>query len=263
MNRRDLILALGAATLVPAAANAVAARLIDGPWRSFGGAGDPDMRVWETILARHLVMGGDGVARVRYADVPLDELRRFIGAMQQVDVTRLNRDAAFAYWANVYNAVTVAVVAEAWPVRSIRDIGGGLLSPGPWREKRFSVLGQALSLDDIEHGIMRPVFGDARVHYAVNCASIGCPNLKATPWRAANLSADLDTAARAYVNHPRGVEVTSRGLLVSSIYDWFKADFGGTDAGVIAHLGSYADDPAVGTETRIRGDRYDWAVNSA
>ncbi|QPH52549.1 DUF547 domain-containing protein [Pontivivens ytuae] len=262
MNRRDFALALGAATLVPAAARAVTARLIDGPWQRFGSTGDPAMGVWEGILAQHLVMGADGVARVRYSAVPLPELRQFIGAMQQVDVTTLNRDAAFAYWANVYNAVTIAVVAEAWPVRSIRDIGGGLFSPGPWREKRFAVMGQTLSLDDIEHGIMRPVFGDARVHYAVNCASIGCPNLKATPWRAANLSAELDTAARAYVNHPRGVEVTSGGLVVSSIYDWFKADFGGTDAGVIAHLGRYAEDPAVGAATRIRDDRYDWAVNA-
>jgi hypothetical protein len=97
------------------------------------------------------------------------------------------------------------------------------------------------SLGDIEHGVMRPTFRDPRVHYAVNSASIGYPNLRPRAFRAATLEAELDEAARAFVNHPRGVSVLPDGRLrVSSIYHWFKDDFGGEDAGVIAHLRRHA-----------------------
>jgi hypothetical protein len=94
-----------------------------------------------------------------------------------------------------------------------------------------TVEGEALSLDNIEHDIMRPRYQAALVHYAVNCASIGCPNLKATAWRAETLAADLDAGARAYINHPRGVTVTEDGVIVSRIYRWFREDFGDSEAG--------------------------------
>jgi hypothetical protein len=128
-----------------------------------------------------------------------------------------------------------------------------------------SVEGRQLSLDDIEHGIMRPTFADPRVHYAVNCAAIGCPNLAPRAWRAETLDRDLDGAARAFINHPRGVMGRPDGSLrVSSIYKWFKEDFGGTDAGIIAHLRRYAGPVLLAkltADARIFDDHYDWALN--
>lgn len=122
-----------------------------------------------------------------------------------------------------------------------------------------------MSLDDIEHGVMRPTFRDPRVHYAVNCASVGCPNLRPRAWRAASLEADLDDAARAFVNHPRGVSVLADGRLrVSSIYQWFREDFGGNEAGVIAHLRQHAAPPLAAQLAQagsIAGHDYDWALN--
>ena len=124
-----------------------------------------------------------------------------------------------------------------------------------------------MSLDDIEHETMRPTFRDPRVHYAVNCASIGCPNLRPRAWRAETLERDLDDAASAYINHPRGVTVLPDGRLrVSSIYSWFSEDFGSTEAAIIAHLRSHAAAPLAArlTErTAIAGDAYDWALNDA
>ncbi|MEO1000468.1 MAG: DUF547 domain-containing protein, partial [Pseudomonadota bacterium] len=231
-----------------------------------GGAGDPDNSVWAGILASHLRRGATGVNLFDYAGAPRGAVAGYVAALEAVDPTTLSRDAAFAYWANFYNALTIQVVQEAWPVSSILRIGGSLINPGPWREKRVRVAGEDLSLDDIEHGIMRPVWGDARVHYAVNCASIGCPNLKETPWTAARLGADLDAGARAYVNHPRGATVAGARLTVSSIYDWFQEDFGGTDAGVISHLRQYAEPglrSALDGINRIAGDDYDWSINAA
>ena len=124
-----------------------------------------------------------------------------------------------------------------------------------------------MSLDEIEHGTLRPLARDPRVHYAVNCASIGCPNLQAAAWRADTLDQDLDRAARAYINHPRGVTALAGGALrVSSIYVWFKEDFGGDDAGVIAHLRRYAAPPlasSLADAARIASHHYDWAINAA
>ena len=102
------------------------------------------------------------------------------------------------------------------------------------------------------------------MHYSINCASFSCPNLQPRAWEAATLDTDLDAAAREYINSPRGVAVTSRGLVVSSIYDWFEADFGGSRQAVIDHLLKYADDDLaakIRANPKIRRYQYDWSLN--
>jgi len=156
------------------------------------------------------------------------------------------------------------VVLDAWPVRSIRDIRSGLVA-GPWRRKLVSVGGVDLSLDDFEHNILRKGWTEPRVHYAVNCASIGCPNLPLRAFRGSTLGPQLDAAARAYVNTPRAVRFDGEALVVSSIYKWYAADFGGSDVRVIAHLARYADAPLkarLQAATRIGRDAYDWSINA-
>ena len=126
--------------------------------------------------------------------------------------------------------------------------------------------GVALSLNDIEHRILRPIWRDPRIHYAVNCAALGCPNLRMTAFTGANADEVLDRAARDYVNHPRGVTIRDGSLVVSSIYIWFQEDFGAGAMDVIAHLKRYA-----GPELRNRlmtvdgidDDEYDWNLNDA
>ena len=119
-------------------------------------------------------------------------------------------------------------------------------------------------LDDIEHRILRPIWRDPRIHYAVNCASIGCPNLRREAATAANSEAYLEAAARDYVNHPRGSRIENGRLVVSSIYEWFQEDFGGGDGGVISHLRNYAD-PGLSASLEQVGEisdhDYDWALN--
>lgn len=249
---------------------APSSRLIDPVWKRTGAAADPDAATWATFLDRWTAMGADGVVRVDYAgakavgaDVALSD---WLTATQTTDVTALAADAAMAWWINLYNAKTVDLVLSEYPVASIKDVKGGLFNTGPWNEKALRVNGADLSLNDVEHGILRPVWNDSRIHYAVNCASIGCPNLKRTPWTAATLEADLTAAARAYVNHPRGASVESGRLTVSKIYDWYQEDFGGSETGVIAHLKAYADAPLVenlqGVD-RIDDTEYDWSLNRA
>jgi hypothetical protein len=232
---------------------------------------------FDDLLGRYVLAHSDGINRVDYgrwkANAPdVRALKDFISAVAGRQLSKLPRNEAFAAWANLYNAITLNVVLDRYPVASIREIkSDGLFDPkaylGPWRTKRVMVEGKQLSLDDIEHEIMRPTFKDSRVHYAVNCASLGCPNLPARAWNATSLDADLDRAAREFVNHKRGVEVLSGGKLkVSSIYKWFAEDFGGDNAAVVAHLRKYAA-PALAARlsksAEIVEDEYSWALNDA
>jgi Protein of unknown function, DUF547 len=231
-----------------------------------------DHSAWDRLLKTYVKPGADGLNRVDYAAFKQGgqaTLKDYIARLEAVDLATLNRPEQFALLANLYNAKTVDIVLDHYPVKSIKDIslGGGLLgvfSGGPWKAKVLEMKGMELSLDDIEHGMLRPVFKDPRVHYAVNCASIGCPNLATEAFTGARLDAQLDAAARAYINSARGVDPRPDGLVVSSIYDWYQADFGGTEAGVIAHLKSYAD-PALAKKlqgtTAIADYAYNWSLN--
>lgn len=230
-----------------------------------------DHRAWDDFLVRHLHRGADGVNRVSYGAAKeggTSAVADYVRMLEQTDVDALDRLEQFCFWGNLYNARTVLLMIEHWPVASIRDIAisPGLFSVGPWGRKLVRVNGEALSLDDIEHRILRPLWRDPRVHYVVNCASIGCPNLKPTAWRPATLEHDLDAAARDFVNHPRGVTVQPDGrIVVSSIYRWFREDFGDSDAGVLAHLAHYAEPrlaAALRARNRIDSHRYDWSVNT-
>lgn len=230
-----------------------------------------DHRAWDEFLRTQLRTGSDGIARIAYARVTPAQRKALAGyltALQAQPVSRLNRAEQYAYWVNLYNAATVDIVLAHYPVESILkiNISPGLFARGPWGRKGLKVEGEAVSLDDIEHRILRPLWNDARTHYAVNCASLGCPNLPPQAFTAANTEALLEAGARAYVNHARGARVDKGRLQVSSIYHWFKADFGGDDAGVIAHLRRYAEPPLAAQLagiTRIARHDYDWSLNEA
>jgi hypothetical protein len=225
---------------------------------------------WDGLLARYVMAGSDGLNRFDYKGVSPEDrnaLKAYIGRLAAVPVSTYARPEQRAYWINLYNALTVDVVLDHYPVDSIRDIdiSPGLFSDGPWGKTLVTVEGTALTLNDIEHRILRPIWRDPRIHYAVNCASVGCPNLAAKAYTSANMEAMLDMAARAYVNSPRGARVGKDGLTVSSIYVWFQDDFGGDDASVIAHLRHYADVPlkkALAGRTAIDAHAYDWSLNA-
>lgn len=234
-----------------------------------------DHSAWGSFLDSYLVTEHPtGVNRVRYDAVTVEDrraLQRYVAEMEAVPVSDLNRDEQIAYWTNLYNAVTVDVILEHYPVESIRDIGisGSAFNRHPWDAHLVTVEQEELTLNDIEHRIMRPIWQDPRIHYAVNCASIGCPNLQPEPFTGDTWDSMYDRAAREYVNHPRGVDLTGRRPLFSSIYDWYAVDFGGSIEGVVTHVLSYAEsEKAVrlrrfaegGYRGRVRYE-YDWDLN--
>lgn len=238
---------------------------------TFAAAAQDDVHSpWDALLQRHVTRGADGIDRVDYTGWRASEqdraaLEAYIVSLEALPASSLPEAQRFAFWANLYNAVTVRLILDEAPSTSIRQIRPTLLSIGPWGMELTRNEGRPLSLDAIEHDIMRREFEAAMVHYAVNCASVGCPNIGLRAWRGETLEADLEAAARAYVNHPRGVTVTSRGLEISRIYKWFEEDFGGNDEGVIAHLLRFAEPElaeAIRANPRIRGHAYDWSLNA-
>jgi len=140
-----------------------------------------DHQAWSTFLNRYLKADhSDGVNRVAYSAVTEQDrqsLRDYIQRLSTAPVSTLNRSEQKAFWINLYNAITVDVVLTHYPVRSIKKIRLGGLFSGPWDAPLVTIEGEALSLNDIEHRILRPIWRDPLIHYGVNCASLGCPNL--------------------------------------------------------------------------------------
>ena len=234
-----------------------------------------DHAVWDKLLKAYVKPNPDGINRIDFAGFKKAghaELKSYVAALEKVDFTSLDRPEQFAFWANLYNAKTIDVVLDKYPVKSIKDVnlGGGLkvlVTGGPWQAKVVKVNGVPMSLDDIENAALRPVFKDPRVHYSVNCASIGCPNLRAEAFTGARLNDQLDAAAKAFINHSRAFEFKDGKIVkASSIYTWFVADFGGTVAGVLEHARKYAD-PALKQKlegiTAIGDYDYDWKLIDA
>lgn len=226
-----------------------------------------DTQAWSDWLAAHVIMGTDGITRIDYRKVSEDsrtDLDRLIQRWSGLPIADYNRSEQLAYWINLYNAVTVQVVLAHYPVDSILDIKlSGFFSRGPWKAPLVTVDGLELSLNDIEHRILRPIWQRPEIHYAVNCASLGCPNLRAEAYDGHRIDAQLAEAARTFINHPRGVSIHDGELVVSSIYDWFIEDFGNSEAAVISHLKQHAAAPLAEQLDAFDDfdDDYDWTLN--
>jgi len=223
---------------------------------------------WTDILQAYTQPSDDGINLFDYGALKDNEADRakldaYIDRIANRDWESLPRKEQFVSWANLYNAVTIRHMIERYPVKSIRS---GYIT-GPWKKVGVEVPGRGfVSLDDMEHAILRAEWDEPRIHYMVNCASIGCPNLRARAWEATQtLDAELDAAARAFVNSERGVRIRRDGRLqVSRIYKWFEEDFGGSEEGVIDHILQYADDglaKQIRARPDIRSHMYDWDLN--
>jgi hypothetical protein len=247
------------------------AELLDEHWKKSDETSDDriDYTTWDAFLDRYLAVDGDGVHRLDYASVTDDDkfaMFAYLDSLQAVDVTALARDEQLAFWVNLYNMKTVDIILDHYPVETIRDIDFGRnFASGPWDEKVVTIEGRDLSLNNIEHGIIRPVFNEPRIHYALNCAAVGCPNLQERAFRRQDLDAMMDGAARAYVNDQRGVTFASSGKpILSSIYNWFASDFGGSEAAILDHVRQYAEPYLLARlegQNKVGDYRYDWSLN--
>jgi hypothetical protein len=235
------------------------------------------------VLARHVQRSGVAYAALKADRGALDRVIAQFDAPAARGEAGWTRAQRMAFWINAYNAFTLRAIVDAYPIQSrwftrqprnsirqIRDV---------WTTQRWRAAGRAVSLDDIEHRVLRPIFQDARVHFAVNCASVSCPPLAAEPYRADTLDAQLDAAALRYLASREGLRLDGNTQRVSSIFKWYGEDFvaeyspivPGTRPpverailGVIVRFGP--PDAAVRAQNgrpEIAFLDYDWALNEA
>lgn len=246
---------------------------------------DQSHATWDALLKRHVVVVQNGVAsRADYAGFRADEgaLQAYLKELSSVALAEYEtwtRERKLAFLINAYNAFTVKLVLTRYPdLASIKDLGSFLRSP--WKQKFFVLLGAERSLDDVEHGLIRApgAFDEPRIHFAVNCASLGCPMLRAEAFVAERIEVQLDDGTRRFLaDRERNRFVPASGVLeISKIFDWYREDFekkssrgGGS---LPRFLASYADQLADGAAARalIREERaqvrfldYDWKLNDA
>lgn len=189
-----------------------------------------DHSAWGALLTKYVRY--DQARRmyaVRYAAFSkADEaaLSQYLAALESITITEYAKKEQLAYWINFYNALTWDLI-----VRAIREKGADKITSikkvrSPWDTARAAVRGEALTLNDIEHRILRPIWNDARVHFALNCASVGCPDIAAEPYTAAAMDAMLNRARSRFIENGRGAFVRADGRLVlSSLFNWYAEDF--------------------------------------
>jgi len=204
-----------------------------GATAAWGQAFDHSHRSWDALLKKHVVLvAGGNASQVRYAELAKDRgaLRTYLDALSGVsesDFSRWSRAQQMAFLINAYNAFTVELILAHYPVKSIKDIGSDLFN-NRWKMKFFKLFGQDATLDRIEHEILRKPgrYDEPRVHYAVNCASIGCPMLREEAYVAERLEVQLEQQAVRFLSDRSRNRVSPQGRLeVSRIFDWFKEDW--------------------------------------
>ncbi len=229
-----------------------------------------DHQIWQALLSSYVLLSDDGIHRVAYSE--FDEtakakLREYLDAMSRIAPTQLNRDEQLAYWINLYNAQTIQVVLDHPRKKSILSMGP-FFSLGPWDEPYLTIENKPVTLNDIEHRILRPIWQDHRLHYVLNCASIGCPNLSQTAYRATSIAQQMADAQIAFLQHPRAISFTDRGeLQLTSLFDWYLADFAPDVYGLLAYLGVQRPDLAADLAAMASNADakinyvYDWDLN--
>ena len=224
---------------------------------------------WDSILSRYVVtQHASGINRFRYGDVSKADRKRlqsYLAAMASVDPRQYRKLEQKAYWMNLYNALTVNLVIEHYPIKSVQDIKGRGFSKGPWNTSLVTIARQELSLNDIEHRILRPIWKDHKILFGLACASLGCPNLQTQAFTAENHGRLLKQTGRDFVNHQRGVSLSKGKLEASSIFDWYQADFAKSEKSLLKVFAHYSDDRQALYLLGFSGNikfHHDWTLNA-
>ena len=159
---------------------------------------------------------------------------------------------ALAFWMNAYNAFTIKLIVDNYPVKSIRDLDGGQ----PWDKKWIDIGGKSYSLNQIEHDIIRPVFNEPRIHFAIVCAAMSCPPLDNKAFFGNTVDNHLEQLTKTFINNKRFNTLTADRITITPIMDWYAKDFGD----VRAYVQRYANQ-TISNKAKIKYTDYDWALN--
>jgi hypothetical protein len=228
-----------------------------------------DHRAFDALLRAHVVNGAVNYDAFKAAPT----FTAYLTSLDAVNPSSLGTQERLAYWINVYNAFTIKLIVDKGERQSIRNINksiGFLKLKGPWSDPIVRAAGRVLTLDQVEHEIIRKEFKEPRIHFAVVCAAIGCPPLRSEAYTAARLESQLAEQARQFIRESPAknrVDVPSRTVFVSMIFTWYRDDFGGSDNAIGEYLSEWH--PAGPERDILRSGRftlkqttYDWTLNS-
>lgn len=227
----------------------------------------PDMppvshEIWDGLLKKYV--RSDGFVNYKGMVQDSAELNRYLALLESSHPQRSwSKPEQMAYWINAYNAFTVKLIVDHYPVASIKDIKNGIPFVNTvWDIKFINIQGQEYDLNAIEHGILRKNFPDGRLHAAVNCASFSCPPLRAEAYTAARLESQLDDSMRRFVNDPLRNRVSADKAELSAIFSWFSGDFKKDAGSVRAFVNKFAETP-MNADAKVSHLDYDWSLNEA
>lgn len=219
---------------------------------------------WDEVLKAHVRSGVVDYAVLHDKPALLDGYLSELTAVCKKDYDGWSREQQVALWVNAYNAFNVHLILEHYPLKSIRQIG--VLPGAAWREK-FIAMGQLvgvdakLSLNDIEHEILRKKFPDARLHFALVCASKSCPELRGEAYRAERLGEQFDDAGRRFLADATKNQLSGATWKVSSIFKWYREDFERDGPGLVPFLRRLSGAPKDGVTPELEFLDYDWSLN--
>lgn len=205
---------------------------------------------FNSLLQKYV--SGDG--KVNYKGLKKDKavLETYIGTLaMQIPDNTWSKNAALAYWINAYNAFTLQLIVNNYPVKTITSLSAGK----PWDVKNIDLAGKKYSLNNIENDIIRPTYKDARIHFAVNCAAVSCPSLSNTAFTETNINSLLDSRTKSFINSSSN-EIGASKVKLSKVFDWYKADFGD----VITFINKYSN-TKVNATAAVEYKDYNWNLN--
>lgn len=217
--------------------------------------------VWDGLLQEHVTDAG----LVDYKGFIQDsaQLQQYLDLLSKHHPNDKNwsRDERLAYWINAYNAFTVELIVDNYPVKSIKDIKDGIPFVNTvWDIKFIEIEGEEYDLNNIEHGIIRPRFEEPRIHFAVNCASISCPKLANRAYTADRLDAQLTKAAKDFLRDDGKNKIEKDNIQISKLFTWYSGDFKTDGRTIIEYINQYAP-LEVNSDAEVSYMDYDWGLN--
>lgn len=219
---------------------------------------------WSTLLKKHV----DKEGYVDYLGFQADSAR-LNAYLEELttnppDENKWTEEEQLAYWINTYNAFTILLILDYYPLKSIKDIGSAIQIPfinSPWDIKFIEINGTKLDLNNIEHSILRKKFNEPRIHFAINCASFSCPKLLQEAYVADKLDDQLEAQAINFINDSNRNAISVSHAKVSKIFSWFKGDF--TKNGSLTNFLNKYSKSKIGEDIKITHMVYDWTLNAA
>jgi len=210
----------------------------------------PNHKAFDALLSKYVSASGVvDYKGLKSSEAALDGYLKTLESLKPSN--SWGREEQLAFWINAYNAYTVKLILDNYPVKSITDLHGGK----PWDHKWIKLNGKTLSLNNIENDIIRPDFNEPRIHFGVNCAAKSCPPLLNKAFTAGNLDSQLESQTKKFINNSAHNTLGKKNITVSKIFDWYGKDFGN----VAAFVSRYADN--VQADAKVSFNEYDWALN--